>query len=508
MTRPGGWQGQPRPGAGGDDDLRGHKVDALFARQRAALDDLPGDEVHWQAIVRAGRSGARRWPAYVASAAAALVVAAGAGLAFQGSQAARSPSASPSSRTVVLSSSPPARSSTVSPTTPATQSGPPGGTGALRVPVSFAMVSMSNGGGGKIFGLGSAECPAGPCTAVVGSSDDGRTWSTRASFTDLTSPGLSQNPTRAGQLTGIRFANAKVGYAFGSATRQTVDGGRSWRGFDVGDALVLSLETDGNTVWLVTARSCQAGTPGQAGTQGQTATPAPTGTPGCSGLAVLTATVGDPAAHVVPVPVLPSSVRSAWIVMDGKDAYLNAQTGAGASAAPATPVRLTGTPGPVVRPTDCDPKRDVWAVATARDRGALFAVCAAGASTTHAYAVSASADRGQSWHRRSVGGLGAASEAGVWVTASDRDHLVAIPGGLPAAGGSTPSSVTGRGASLLTSEDGGATWHEARVSRKTDGWGWAGAAGGPIVYALDGAVGRYFLSNDRGVSFGEVDLRP
>lgn len=499
MSRPGGWPGT-RPDSA-DDDPGGREVDALFERERAAIDDLPGDEVHWQAIVRAGRRGQRRWPTYVASAAAALVVAAGAGLAFQGSQAGRSPSASPSSRTAVLSS--PQGSATPSPTSPASSTAPASTAGTLRVPVSFSIVSMSNGGGGNLFGLGSATCPAGPCTAVVGSSDDGHTWLTRASFTGLTTPGLAQNASKPGQLTGIRFANARVGYAFGSAALRTADGGRSWRGFDVGGAVVLSLETDGQTVWLVTARACQPQPPAQPGVQ------APTGAAGCTGLAVQSAAVGESAAHVVKVPVLPSSVQAAWIVMDGKNAYLNAQTRGDGSSAPVTPVRLTGTPGAVARPPGCDPKGDVWVVTTARDRGALFAVCADGTNGTNnakAYAVFASTDAGQSWRRRGVGGLGAVSERGVWVTAADRDHLVAIPDGLPATGAQGLSAPSIVGGGLLTSEDGGATWHRPTVSPKPDGWGWAGAAGGPIVYALDGG-GRYFLSTDRGASFEPVTLR-
>ncbi|HET7277904.1 MAG TPA: hypothetical protein VFJ22_07490 [Dermatophilaceae bacterium] len=364
---------------------------------------------------------------------------------------------------------------------------------------------MSNGGGGNLFGLGSATCPAGPCTAVVGSSDDGHTWSTRAWFTGLTTPGLGQNATKPGQLTGIRFANARVGYAFGSAVRRTDDGGRSWRGFDVGGAVVLSLETDGQTVWLVTARSCQPEPPAQPGAQTPTRAAA-----GCTGLAVQSADVGDSAAHVVQVAGLPPSVRTAWIVMDGKDAYLNAQTRGDGSSAPATPVRLTGTPGSVARPAGCDPKGDVWLVTTARDRGALFAVCAEGSKAAiypvSMYAVFASADRGQSWRPRGVGGLGPVSDRGVWVTAADRDHLVAIPDGLPATGGPGLSAPSIAGGGLLTSEDGGATWHRPAVSSKAGGWGWAGAAGGPIVYALDGG-GRYFLSTDRGASFEQVTLR-
>ena len=500
MSRAGGWPGS-RPDSAGDDP-GGREVDALFELERAAIDDLPGDEVHWQAILRAGRRGQHRWPAYVASAAAALVVAAGAGLAFQGSQAGRSPSADPSSRTAVLSS-PPQASATPSPTSPTSSTAPASTAGTLRVPVSFSIVSMSNGGGGNLFGLGSATCPAGPCTAVVGSSDDGHTWSTRASFTGLTTPGLAQNASKPDQLTGVRFANARVGYAFGSAARRTIDGGRSWRGFDVGGAAVLSLETDGQTVWLVTARSCQPEPPAQPGVQ------TPTGAAGCTGLAVESATVGESAAHVVPVPGLPSSVRTAWIVMDGKDAYLNAQTRGDGSSAPATPVRLTGTPGSVARPAGCDPKGDVWLVTTARDRGALFAVCAEGSKAKYSvsmYAVFASADRGQSWRPRGVGGLGPVSEHGVWATAADRDHLVAIPGGLPATDAAAPSGPATVGAGLLASEDGGATWHSPAVSSKAGGWGWAGAAGGPIVYALDGG-GRYFLSTDRGASFEQVTLR-
>src|SRR5699024_4343891 len=114
-----------------------------------------------------------------------------------------------------------------------------------------------NAGAKHLFALGSARCGATDCVQVVASEDDGRTWERRSAFTDLTTPGARTTPDRAHQVLGIRFATPQIGYLYGSTTKRTTDGGRTWSDVDVDRRVVLSLETDGKRVWMATARSCQ-----------------------------------------------------------------------------------------------------------------------------------------------------------------------------------------------------------------------------------------------------------
>ncbi|GAA2161368.1 hypothetical protein [Pedococcus bigeumensis] len=473
-----------RPGEGEQRD----PVAEFFARERADIRELPAGAERWESIVVEARRPVRhRWLPYLAGAAAVAVVAGvlwgnGRGPATEQAAGPATSTASASSARVATGTPTvggPSASSTASSglTTPSTK-------GPLPVPASFDLVSMTNAGGKHLYALGRATCPQGMCTAVIGSDDDGATWTTRASFPTLTSPGARSTPDRAHQVVGIRFANAQVGYVFGSATMRTVDGGRTWHAVDVDRRIVLSLETDGKQVWMATARSCLHNVVG--------------GVRGCSDLQPRSGVVTDATTQPVRLDGMPVGGENAWIAMDGSDAYYNVTSTEPVAPWPA--VRLSGKPAVLARPRGCDGASGMWVSTTANTRGALLAVCPSAGQPTAAYSLATSTDRGTTWVTRPAPGLGAPTPTGVWLTATDTTHLVAVTHGLAASTG-TPEAQTG----VLTSADGGASWRAAGLAAggATD---WAGAAGGTLVYAVAG--GRsYWVSHDSGATFEQVQLR-
>jgi hypothetical protein len=343
---------------------------------------------------------------------------------------------------------------------------------------------MSNAGDKHLYALGSATCPRSECTAVIASDDDGATWTTRASFTTLTTPGARTTPDQAHQLVGIRFANALVGYVYGSTTKRTTDGGRTWTDVDVDRRTVLSLETDGKQVWMATARSCR---------HSQLTT---SGSRGCDDLQPRTGSVGAATTEAVQLDGMPGAGENAWVTLDGSEAYYNVTSGSG----PLPAMRLSGKAGQLSVPQGCDSATGMWVSATANSPGTLLAICPSGAKPSEQYSLAVSGDRGGSWATRSVPGLGRPTETGVWLTASDAKHLVAVRQGLPSSDGLKNEPTT-----LLTSRDGGASWTEARLGTDSAP-SWAGAAGGGLVYAVGGGL-SYWRSDDSGATFGSVSLR-
>jgi hypothetical protein len=459
----------------------------FFARERAGIRELPAGTDRWESIVVEGRRPVRRhWLPYLAGAAAVVVAAGvvwgnGQGLGTDQAADPASNTSAVSTVTVTETTGPkvalPSASGAPSgkPSTPASK-------GPLPVPSSFGIVSMTNADGKHLYALGSATCPKGECTAVIGSDDEGSTWTTRASFETLTTPGVRTTPDRANQLVGIRFATAQIGYLYGSTTMRTVDGGRSWNPIDVDGRIVLSLETDGKQVWMTTATSCQHG-------EGRAAK-------GCADLQVRSGAVADPATHPVTVPPTPSAVDNAWITMDGSDAYLNRASSAPMS--PWTPVRVSGKPGKISVPAGCS-NDAMWVTGTANTPGTLVGVCPSASKPTEEYSIAVSTDRGDSWTTRPAAALGLPRGTGMWLTAADAKHLVAIRQGIPS------SSAQDEASTMLTSSNGGVSWTQGRLG--TDGSpSWAGAAGGGLVYALDGGL-SYWRSNDSGATFESVPLR-
>ncbi|GAB3436597.1 hypothetical protein GCM10027517_06930 [Phycicoccus ginsengisoli] len=480
------------PGSGDQHD----PVEEFFARERAEVRDLPAGREHWEDIVREARRPARRpWLPYAAAAAVAAVVAAGAWAGLVHGPGDRTSPATASSsqraletvtRTVTAPAPSPSAATTLGGTTPVPPvSTPPG---PLPVATSFSLVSMTNAGRGVLYALGSATCPGGKaCTQVVTSRDDGRTWTALSTFTTLTTPGARSTPTGPHQLVGIRFASPEVGYVFGSTTKRTVDGGRSWQDVDVDRRVVLSLETDGDRVWMATARSC-------------TATDTYTRT-GCTDLEPRTGKAGDTSTSVVFANHTPVDALAAWITMDGHDAYLNTSLSDPARLQVAHPgplVRLTGPAGAVEPVAGCD--FGLWASGSAAARGTLVGLCPTKGKAQDEWSVVVSTDRGMTWTATPSPGLGAPTAPGPWLTSTDAQRLVAVTGGAPTSASGAPAS-----SSLLVSTDGGRTWSDTGPGRG-GAPAWAGAAGGSLVYAVEGGL-SYWRSTDAGQHFSQVPLR-
>ncbi|MFC8503315.1 WD40/YVTN/BNR-like repeat-containing protein [Pedococcus sp. NPDC057267] len=480
------------PGAGDQRD----PVEEFFARERADVRDLQAGFEHWEGIVREARRPSRRsWLPYAAVAAVAAVVAAGtwAGLAHRPGDGTTPATASSQGSVQTVS-----RTVTTAPTTsPWTSSQPSSATtpapavstatGPLPVAQSFGLVSLTNAGGKVLYALGSATCPGGtPCTQVVTSRDDGRTWVALSTFTTLTTAGAGSTPTGAHQLVGIRFSGPDVGYVFGSTTLRTLDGGRSWQPVDVDRRVVLSLETDGDRVWMATARACTPGTPPGAG---------------CSDLQARTGRAGDTATTAVQADGTPTSALAAWIAMDGHDAYLNTSLSDPASPQAARPgplVRLSGPSGAVAPVAGCD--SGMWASGSAAAHGTLVGLCPTKGKPQDEWSVVVSTDRGMTWTTTPAPGLGRPTAPGTWLTGTDAQHLVAVTGGAPSSVDGPPSPTA-----LLASSDGGRTWTDTGPGRGGAPV-WAGAAGGSLVYAVEGGL-AYWQSTDAGQHFTQVPMR-
>jgi len=462
-------------------------VEEFFARERREVHDLPGGRDHWEGIVEESRRPVRRgWLPYLGAAAAAAIVVGGIAYgttADRGNHASPATASHPVTATVTQTVTAPPTSSgqalTSNPPTGSSSSRPPG---PLPVPATFAALSMSNGGDGHLFAMGSAKCgeSAPQCVSVVGSDDDGATWTSRASFTTLTTTNR-RTPDRGNQAIGIRFANTHVGYLFGSVVMRTTDGGRSWSSYDVGGQRVLSLETDGSTVWFVTAQACRHGVA--------------LDQRGCSDVAVWSAPVGSTHATKVRSLGLRHLTESAWVSLDGSDAYVSVSYAD--QSLQTLPLRVSGSPATLPRPKGCSATGGVWAWGTAKADGHLVALCTSATGNGRRYAVASSSDRGSTWTAAAPApDLGTPGYAGVWLTAADATHLVAVTQGL-----TTSSGQADEPNALLTSGDAGRTWAAASVVEGAESWSWAGAAGGSLVYALAGSAGTYHVSTDGGATF-------
>jgi hypothetical protein len=474
----------------------------FFARERDEVRELPAGEERWQELLEESRRPRHRHAVvWLGAAAAAAVVAAGLllgtghGPGLQ--QAADRPTTTTSSSTAPRPTVTVTRTVTAGPA-PATGSAPGRGPASatesattasppkvLPVPASFGMVSMTNAGGGHLLALGSASCPSGACTAVVASDDDGRTWTTRSSLTDLTTMGPLYTPATSGQLVGVRFATPEVGYVYGGQVRRTTDGGRSWAPVDVGGRRVLSLEIGGGTAWMVTAEQCRHG--------------AAVADRGCTGLEVWSSPVAGTRASKVEAMDLPSPVESAWVSMAGADAYVSVAYSDRDTQT--LPRRVSGARATVSRPQGCPDIGGVWLWGSAQGRGSLVVVCQLH-DAKDSYGVATSGDGGTTWSSARIApGLGPVTPSGVWVTAVDRQQLVAVTRGLPTSG------VDDQPTALVVSRVGGSSWSTPRGIDNSRGWSWTGAAGGRLVYALASGDAGYSLSTDGGSTFETVPLR-
>jgi len=91
-------------------------------------------------------------------------------------------------------------------------------------------------------------CGPGRCARFMRTSDGGRSWE------PLAAPSIA-GTGKADDVTDVRFADPRNGWAFDRGLWSTHDGGATWHAVDVGSP-VLSLETAGSTVYVLVG-SCR-----------------------------------------------------------------------------------------------------------------------------------------------------------------------------------------------------------------------------------------------------------
>ncbi len=117
-------------------------------------------------------------------------------------------------------------------------------------PVAITDVALQ---GEQGFAVGSIPCSQGRCTVLLVSADGGATWSQRQAR------GLPTTCTDTACASHVRFADARVGYAYGHGLWVTTDAGRTWSTSPAVE--VEALEISGDTAVRVVADQprCQPG---------------------------------------------------------------------------------------------------------------------------------------------------------------------------------------------------------------------------------------------------------
>lgn len=127
--------------------------------------------------------------------------------------------------------------------------------GATR-PKGFAAQAITWVSPARGWMLGSAPCGSDTCTEVVATTNGARTWHVagilRAPLTQFRHTGVS----------GLRFANPQVGWAFGPSLHATTDGGRTWAREAVpgGGRRVMALAADADQA-IAVVNPCNARKP-------------------------------------------------------------------------------------------------------------------------------------------------------------------------------------------------------------------------------------------------------
>jgi hypothetical protein len=347
------------------------------------------------------------------------------------------------------------------------------------VPATYRTGSVTTASSQALFALGSVPCSTGQCPALAGSGDNGATWRLVHTFTGWQGGTGGATPEGATALSQVRFANPKVGWAFGGGVLRTTDGGRTWAPYPHPGGDVIALETDGTSVVLVAAPSCGSG--------------------GCNGpVSILRAPASSPSASDVVGTLTTGSVRAATVGWHAGLAYVNVSAGPSSSAPAPGPVVIEASGLRPVGPA-CTVPSAVPRVVTPASGSDLFAVCpSGGAAGTLAYAVWRSADAGATWSAVSSTALRLTDSGTVSVAVANAADLLAASGGDPALHGS-----------LEVSRDGGRTWAAPANPPPVpaSGWAWLGAAGGSVYDALPyGAGAGYWKSVDWGATWQFVQV--
>jgi len=405
-----------------DDEL----VEALrqtFQEKAGALKPSPG-------LVPLPRSRSRRVPrpgrrlalASLATALAAAAVAAIVTLNDHPSPAHNVSIASPASTL-----SPPATaaghtppSSSPASSTPPT-SAPPVTTAPIPVPAGFQPMSVTFVSAHTGWVLGTAPCGTSTCTTLAQTSDGGATW------TEVSQPAITLNPSSPVSDTWVRFVNLDRGWIVGRSGTQTNamwttdDGGKDWTqepNPGGASATVLALEASNGVVHLVDL---------EAGTGADRIFTSPVGTQDWT---------SSPVAPTFGAGPVPSSQMvllggAGWIVDVNRTVVSGARLGAGGSWTDWTPP-CSDANGP--------------GYLAASSTSNLYAVCAEGVWGTPAPGTTPNSE----WLYASTNGGNSFSQVGQLPPGSNA--------GLIAAGPGTATIVEGGGSGIIATFDGGKSW--------------------------------------------------
>jgi photosystem II stability/assembly factor-like uncharacterized protein len=136
-------------------------------------------------------------------------------------------------------------------TTPATT-----GSGTLTggpVPAGTEATSVTFISPTTAFVLGTAPCDVQPCSAILETNDRGAHW------VGLPAPKENVSYYLGNGLWGLRFADARNGYAFGQGLWETPDGAESWQKATPPQSTVLSLAAVQDRELVAVAQSCHPG---------------------------------------------------------------------------------------------------------------------------------------------------------------------------------------------------------------------------------------------------------
>lgn len=320
-------------------------------------------------------------------------------------------------------------------------------------PVSVTFVSVDDG-----WVLGKGTCAGGPCAAIARTANGGQTWSAGTAPDAPISP--SPSDVTPG-ISGLRFADARNGWAFGPDLWATHDGGTTWvRQVIPGLAaspMVAALETANGTVHAVVFDG-----------GGYRVASSPIGSDDWT-LSAVRVPVG---AGPVPVVQLVLSGAAGWLVENDRTVVGGARLVGGAWVAWTPPCADVVGPAflAAASPTELVAACDVglWSNPTgdhlflSHDGGSTFAesgtavpltmaaqaaaasppVIVVGGSDSTGTLLVATFDGGRAW--TVVARLGAVAIADLGFTSATQGVVIATPAGAPA--------------SLLVTRDGGHTW--------------------------------------------------
>src|SRR5450756_1465222 len=136
----------------------------------------------------------------------------------------------------------------VASTSPVPTATPSASTSLLGLsPASVTFVSPDDG-----WVLGTGTCSSAPCAAIARTADGGRTWAKVSAPHASIVPGGGQG---APGISGLRFADARNGWAFGPDLWATHDGGATWARLTIpglpADAAIFALASAHGTVHAV-----------------------------------------------------------------------------------------------------------------------------------------------------------------------------------------------------------------------------------------------------------------